>query len=399
MLIECPFCHAQARIADSKEGARVRCGQCEKVYTAREPGRRKRTGTQGTSIAIFIAVGVLALIALVIVRRQGSEPAPLPSAVATEEAAPEPVDRSGWESAPVVAARQLFEAAEIANRDVLRRRLASGSAPTAASGAPAGEAGAWPALGLDERVVALATGTGEMALAIRAWKPFDGEVVAESDDRARVRLQVAGRDPQTAAETRVLELRLALEDGDWTVVDWERYFTPPELEALEAAARAAARAQVETVELSDGSVVRESEPGPIPFADDTPEAQRGAITEDLARLVDFELDPRDNADAKARLVEHGAPALPALLTAVFELPLETPEDAMKLNLVNQCLEEITGHHTGFKPQIFEGSATGTTEERRESALRQWFAWWHSEGHRFEGRPEPEAEQEPPSEAR
>jgi hypothetical protein len=42
---------------------------------------------------------------------------------------------------------------------------------------------------------------------------------------------------------------------------------------------------------------------------------------------------------------------------------------------------------GFEPQVQEGSTTGTSAERRDSSLRQWFAWWYTEGLRFEGRAE------------
>ena len=33
-----------------------------------------------------------------------------------------------------------------------------------------------------------------------------------------------------------------------------------------------------------------------------------------------------------------------------------------------------------------GSATGTTAERRGSAVKQWFAWWHRKGAKFVATP-------------
>ena len=37
---------------------------------------------------------------------------------------------------------------------------------------------------------------------------------------------------------------------------------------------------------------------------------------------------------------------------------------------------------GFKPMMMEGSGVGTTEERRQSAIKQWFAWWWRKQDKF-----------------
>ena len=51
----------------------------------------------------------------------------------------------------------------------------------------------------------------------------------------------------------------------------------------------------------------------------------------------------------------------------------------QLNLINQTLSEITGHYTTFKPMV---GGVGTSEERRQSGIKQWFGWYNRKGKRF-----------------
>ena len=60
MLIECPFCHARAQIADSKEGAKVRCGECGRVYGARPVGSGRGSSSK-TNLTPFIIGGVVVI--------------------------------------------------------------------------------------------------------------------------------------------------------------------------------------------------------------------------------------------------------------------------------------------------------------------------------------------------
>ena len=378
MLIKCPFCHAEARIPSSKEGAKVRCGACEKVYTARDPQARRTTSTTGLSLGIFVGAAVVAAIVFWLLNRTKGDPLPVPVAD-REQVEPErpPIDHGGWNSAPVQAVRRLYEAAAAGDARALDAALtelpADERAARAARVSSPSESGA-PAQDL-----------------LADWKPYDGEVLSETDLGAVVRVRVGGRAPETAAETRQLDFRLVRSSGTepdgqptWRVEGWDRYLTPDEVQTAQNNAPGPEVA-VERVELSDGSVVAEAEPGPIPHLATTSEELRRELEATYARMVDFGLRPKENAAAMAELVEAGKPALPVLLTGLYELPLETDDDAMKVNLVNQALEDITGHRTGFNPRLDLESTLGTTAERRESALRQWFAWWHQRGAAFEGR--------------
>jgi predicted Zn finger-like uncharacterized protein len=208
MLIECPFCHTRAKLPESKEGAKVRCSECSKVYRAREllaSGPRK--SSSGPIIAV-IAVGAVAFGLLLYLR--GGDDAPPPVEAAAPKPAPKPapvaeVDPNGWDSEPVQLAVALHGEAAAGDAEALRDRLygpllddgAQRSAeadeawrarvPTAAA------TDAWEGLADDERearierAIASLTDLGE-AGTVAAWSPYDGEVVEETDDHAVVRL-------------------------------------------------------------------------------------------------------------------------------------------------------------------------------------------------------------------
>jgi FeS assembly protein IscX len=79
MLIECPFCKATAKLPEDKEGAKVRCSECSKVYVAREKGSKvKKSSVNGTSLGIaggaVILIGIFAFFA----NQHDSKPAPTP---------------------------------------------------------------------------------------------------------------------------------------------------------------------------------------------------------------------------------------------------------------------------------------------------------------------------------
>ena len=98
MIIQCPFCRSESRIPSDKEGAKVRCGECSKVYTARPPGARRSTGTSGLTIGIFVGAAVLMAIFMILINRYKPESV-VPEVAAVETVEEEPiVDSVGWDS-------------------------------------------------------------------------------------------------------------------------------------------------------------------------------------------------------------------------------------------------------------------------------------------------------------
>ena len=147
----------------------------------------------------------------------------------------------------------------------------------------------------------------------------------------------------------------------------------------------------EIVELSDGSRVVEREPEPLEHLDDTPQELRDQLDELLATMLDLELTS-EASRASREVIGIGKPAIPLLLTHLYENGLHSRDDSIRANIAISALREITGEYYGYQPQSLVG-ALGTTEERRQSSIRQWFAWWYRKADTFTGPEPPETEEE------
>ena len=214
---------------------------------------------------------------------------------------------------------------------------------------------------------------------VGAWKPYDGERVLTEDDRAVVRLRCTNRHDPTLAD-RILEWGLVRDRGRWKAWYWRRVWTAEELEAARRAARGKRGGDLRT--LSDGSIVLEGAMRPIPWMEETPQELRETLHARIEELVDIDALPPVRTRAHEELVEVGKPAIPGLLTWIAEHPLDSHEQAMRLQRVHMVLEEITGHSTSFTPR----PDRSTSEERQDSGLRQWFGWYDSYFQRFEPDP-------------
>jgi hypothetical protein len=398
MLIECPRCHARATLPEDKEGSKVRCGECARVFLARsvlEKGERQQ-GVPTSVLVIGITLCVALLGFLVIrARRSPSAPAPAPEVVAAAPAEIDPAELLvDWNAPSVQAAVRLHEESftrnEVALRSLLhgprlleRERAQEAtegtegdpeSAPESANRAP--EAKSFAELGALERADVFARAVDDLVRGpgrelVADWRPFDGSVIETTDTDAVVRLSATPRDG-ASIEKRTIEWRLAREDGKWKAWSWERYVSPEE--ALREKRQVESKA-FQKVTLSDGSVVHERDPEPLPHLDDTPPELRARIDELYATMTNLDLT-KESSRALAELIEIGRPAIPILLTGLYQTPLDSEANARRVNLIDQALRSITGYDTGYKPQIQEASGVGTTEERQKSSVRQWFAWWY-----------------------
>jgi predicted Zn finger-like uncharacterized protein len=388
MNIQCPACHATAQLPESKEGAKVRCGTCQHIYVARDrTGRGKRPASSPTPWIIGGA-GALGLLLVLFIANRGGDPVqPLveePVVQAKERKAP--IDLSGWDSEPVVAVREIHDL--VYNRsDVKLLRLFAfdrlHDAPDADGVAPEVP---WSELGNDGqaefrrvRVESLLASEDDNDLLVSAWKPFDGEVVDSTDEGlVTVRLQVQPRDPEAGVEARTIEWLLIDEDDRWRPFSWSRWISPAEQKA-----KRIARSKItQKKTLSDGSIVIEAALQPLEHLEDTPPELRDRIDTLYATMIDLSISPKDADRARAEIIAIGRAALPKLLTGFYEIPLSNEDEAIQVNIIVQALRDITGQYFGYKPQVSEGSGTGTSAERRDSALKQWFGWWHRKGERF-----------------
>jgi hypothetical protein len=387
MLIECPFCHAKANLPDSKEGAKVRCPECGKVYVARD--RSRRGGSRGPNpLHLGLAAGVVLVLLVVIfaVNRSGADEGAPAAAQATGPVEPPPeVDLTGWDSAPVQAARAVYAAAASYNEGRLRSLLHGPRLleRLRADGAEDLPEGGWSTLAAADREALLVRtaeglleGEGDTVAAL--WKPYDGSVVSETDDTAVVHVLVAGREGELAAQSRTIEWKLAREGTAWKAWAWERYI-PPEERLADGARR---NREITRVELDDGTRLFQADPRPLPHLDDTPGEVRERIDDAARRLIDFSLRPRENNAAASELVEIGKPSIPILLTAMYETKITDDTTLAKVTKIHHTLRDITGYDPGFPVNALGPDS----EQKREMAVKAWFAWWLRKGEkRFEER--------------
>jgi len=375
MLIECPFCHARAQISDSKEGAKVRCGECGRVYGARPVGRAAASSTNPTPYIVGGIVVVIGAILFAVINNNKPKP------VATTGPETQPtaaVSTTGWEAPAVQAAALMHTAAEAGNRVSLQARL---DGERVWNSRKAEDEPEWSALEGFERSAKIEGYVDEMLDeknedAISKWRPFDGHVVREVSGTLTVQVEctpVAG-----GPESRTFEW-LLIEDGDrFRAAAWGRYIDPKDV----ARAEKNRPKGYEKVTLSDGSLVFERQPEPLEYLPGTSPELQAEIEGLYANIIDLSLT-KEMSQAKLRLAEIGKPAVPRLLTGLYETPLEDFDDARIVQNMVDVLRKITGQRFGYEPLVLVGSQMGTTEERRQSSIKQWFAWWYRKGSKFE----------------
>ena len=404
MMIQCPACKAQATLPESKEGAKVRCAECSRVYVARPLGARAK---KEDPTKYFVIGGVVLVIALVIMWVNSQ---PETEIVVVEEAPPKPevveAPSNGWDATMVKLAREFHELVldpSSAESGLLVRldpeyvyRLqnqvepeepAEDEPPSEAAtdyepGPLQPEAVEWAALGQTEQQTVMFDAvadlfTGDSHELVADWKPYDGWVVSETDTVAVVRLKVSSRDHPEEAD-RHIEWRFVKRGLKWKAWYWQRWYSPEEL----AAQRRARTKKTTKKTLSDGSLVIEGEKRVLGHLEDTPQELRDEIDRLIGDLTDIDARPRIYTEAQKALFAIGRPAVPPLLSQLAELPLETDEDAMRLQRVHLMLGDLTGYLTTFDVH----DAMGGSKERRESGLLQWFGWYDRKWKKYTGPP-------------
>lgn len=385
MQIQCPSCHARAKLSDDHEGAKVRCAECGRVYVARPLGAKGRSQGPNPGLLIGAFVGVLALVVVVFVVRSGGGEEPVAKVAAAEEA-PSPATQLdyGWNSELVRTVVAIHDAAFAGDRVRIQPLLHSARIwareHERAEGGPDPSVPAFAALPPHERLSAQERWAEELCAGaskelVADWQPYDGSALEVTDDEALVRVAVRPR--AGGIENRWVEWRLARQDGRFRAWSWARWLSPDEEKAAKR------KKGYEVVTLSDGSVVHERPPEPLGHLADTPPELQKKIDDLIATMLDLELT-KESARAQRALVELGKPAIPVLLTKFFEIPADTEPNRIRCNMIDQTLERITGQQFGYAPGE-AGSAAGTTEERRQSSIKQWFAWWYKNQNRFEGK--------------
>lgn len=400
MIIECPACKSRAKLPESKEGAKVRCSGCSRVYVAKPAragsgGGRAKPETDPTKYVIG-AIGLAIFLGLFAMSRGRGTPPP-PEVVAAEE----PEDTSDLEAtdwnAPVVQVAVKLHAWAAERNDILlgsslaqeyiwkQVQAAKTAAGEEASSMP------WAAIPQGDKTAFISAVArdmidGQYADLVGQWSPFDGHVldidlweepykeqVSPGEEVSVVRLQVAPRDLEAGLGNRWVEWAFVKVRGKQVAFSWKRWISPEEMEKVR---RKGSKKTVKR-ELADGSVVIEGNVRAIDYDADTPQIVRDEVDALVLELLSPDSKPYK---IQQRLKEIGKPSIPALLTQLATIPLETEEQAIQLNLVHLTLQEITGYQTTFKVS----ELMGATRERQESGLMQWFGWYDRKYKRFTG---------------
>lgn len=413
MLIQCPSCGARAKLPDNKEGAKVRCSECERIYVAREPGAKSKK-SQASLVPIGIGAGAVALggVLFVLTQRGSTEPAPKPPEVVPVVAPV--VDLTGWDSPLVKHVRNLHDVAWSRNETLLQNEIdfgrawarveaqaneavepddaadAGGDVGASADPAPAGasvDPDGYELLEPDVRlqfVAELLDGllSEEPDNLVGQWKPYDGSVLAEGDDTAHVRLTLQPRD-ESQGVTRYIDWKLTKSRSGWKAWSWERWISPEELLA-DRQKKSASKAKKT---LSDGSIVFEAEVEKVEWMPETSAEDRAHISSLIDTLLDLEDEDRSAwIAAQDEIKVIGKPAIPGLLNRFADIEAagwEIEENPMMAQRLHITLMDITGYVTTFNPH----EALGGTDERRESGVKQWFFWYNRHFKKFDKKPE------------
>ena len=424
MLIECSRCHTRAKLPDSKEGAKVRCPECDHVYVARPVGaragaaRRKEDPTKYFLIggAILLCAGIA-----IIASKGGRKAAPVVQAEDKPAVDTEPiVDLVGFDSALVKRVRDLHNYATASNGAALMRAIdfpatyaweqsrteaaqvgdtgGETSGEAAAEGAASAPTRPWAELSPAEQSeyrssVLEGLSSGRWRDLVADWVPYDGQVIDQTSTSATIRVRCHHRDASLNLPDRWVEWRLAKEKSakNWNAVSWERWISPEE----EKAERKARKKKTIKTTLSDGSEVIEGEVAVenVHWQEETPPEMREEIMALIDQMIDLEAMPKEVTAAREKLEnEIGKHAVPGLLMKIAEISPDmgpagsgvpddfqlTYEQAVQIQLLHMALTRITGYITSYDVH----QAMGTTAERQASGIRQWFGWYQRKFKRF-----------------
>lgn len=388
MLIQCTSCGTQAKIPQSKEGAKVKCPSCGHVYVAREGGGRggrggrSSSGSQNSTLPIVIGVVVVGALAVGILFMKNSGGGDEAVVNANGPKVPEKKDDKpyvafdSFEGPPIKFARSLHDAANAGNTTRLRSLMAAEAAYAAHIAEQPEDAEPLPAwetldqagqLAAKDAIIAPLIDRGEDAY-VAGWKAWDGIYLEDAREgfvhRVRLRLQPV----EGATGDRWVEWTVVQEGDAFRWIDADRHFTNAELAAI----RRGDRKRPEKVTLEDGQTVYEGEVAAIGYDEDVPEATRAEIDALIDGLfVSDSFSNREYGAAKDKLAAMGPPAVAALLN---QLSVEAGEPAdtdgrdRDIFTIDQVLQQLTGDSNNTLQM-------GATEEQIDSGVKQWFAWY------------------------
>ena len=358
-----------------------------RMRTRRAPRRKKPSKNLAVPLISIAGLGLVVLFGgKLLASLPGDEPAPAPAA--------KPVD-IGWAHPRVQAAVEWAEAIHSGNDLVLRRRSDATALHDFLGVESAIDLRNANTMERDDFEMEITTELqqGTAARLFREFAPRDGRLGGQSmhdSETGTVTMRLAPREGSIYLRSlekkgrkynrrydAEVEIAFAASDGGIRVTSWEVLSAPPR--PAEERVPHATIAKPVTREAEFGGetiVVAESEPVPLDHLEDTPPALRTEIDTLITTLMDPDAPAASANRTIARLKEIGRPAIPRLLDQMHDRSLESLQDRIAMRGIIRALSAMTGQRFGFSVVDKPEAGSGGTDAERESALKQWYAWWY-----------------------
>ncbi len=379
--IKCPQCGQAYRVPEDQLDSKLTCGNCKRSFFPRMAstrGLRKQTDLTpflwgGAGLVAIIVVGVL------ISSFGGSKPVaePVqPKASAPNLASNERVaEVQTWVEA--AGSGDTFGLEMRSDLAALQKHLEVESATPYAQLVNEQQAE------LKGEILAAIT-AGEQGVIFRDFQWSDGILSQEADltgNSGTVKVTLAPRDTKRYGKNRAyLDIHFNWDGHHPKVTHWKIISQPKVIKRRAPRAKPHEQITKPTAKkISYGGkeiTILESEPVALEHLPDTPPAIAKEIDDLIAKMLDLDGEGKWANRARLRFQEIGKAVIPRLLTKFYEIRPSSPDDILRLQRVVHALRDLTGVAFGYNPlerSVMKG--LGGSVDDRESALKQWYAWW------------------------
>jgi predicted Zn finger-like uncharacterized protein len=414
----CPQCGTVYRVLADNLDQVIKCQECGKVFPARHTAGRKAHAPDYTKAYLaFGGLGLLLVVMFVVMSNSGGDKAKDAKAQTQANAQAQANQKKGdaYSVGTHPRAQQLQRWAEAFAND--NRLVMKTNTDLTAIGKLLGAPDRDP----DAALKALATHA--LTQPLREFAVASATLVGNDDmtaetGRGTVFLVPKPNDARWRKDTRgELEVTFRKDDGDTILVTgWTLKSEPAPQKgggrapAAKPAASDAPIAQGDKpaeAEITDSGGTRkvaESEPRAMGHWEKaTPELQK--LADQVVADILFSLSNETGAAGKftratlsVRTADEASAVVPRILNAMFELYADPIANNDKLSQLNKALYSIVGWSVNYQVQ---GSGDDAKDKAaRQSCVRQWFAWYHSnKGNLLKNKEEQENLEEPAGEPR
>lgn len=389
----CPQCATVYRVLAENLDQVIKCQECGKVFPARHTAGRKAHAPDYTKAYLaFGGIGLLMVVMFVVMSSGGDKGKDAKAQTQANAQAANQKKGDAYSVGTHPRAIQLQRWAEAFGAD--NRLVMKTGSDLAAVGKLLGTPDRDP----DAALKALATHAltqplREFAIA-SATLAGNGDMTAENGTGTIFLVPKAG-DARWRKDTRgELEVTFRKDDGDSILVTgWKLKSEPapqkggagkPSDKAATNDAPIAQGDKPAAVEITDSGGTRkvvESEPRAMGHWEKaTPEQQKFA--DQVVADILFSVSNEPGAAAKAnratlsvRTADEVSAVVPRILNAMFELYADPIANNDKLSQLNKALYTIVGWSVNYQVQSTGDDAKDKVA--RQSCVRQWFAWYHS----------------------